>query len=136
MGAAMAPAAVDTLKRYFDESGKSPDEFSAIFTGDLGWEGSGILVDFLRAEEIDIARVHRDCGLLLYDRIGQDVHAGGSGCGCSATVLSAYIMKKLAELELTDILFVATGALMSPTSSNQGESIPGICHLLRLEANL
>ncbi|MGN1129641.1 MAG: stage V sporulation protein AD [Candidatus Flemingiibacterium sp.] len=132
MGAAMAPAAVDTLKRYFDESGKSPDEFSAIFTGDLGWEGSGILVDFLRAEGIDIARVHRDCGLLLYDRIGQDVHAGGSGCGCSATVLSAYIMKKLADLELTDILFVATGALMSPASLQQGLTIPGVAHLVRI----
>ena len=134
MGAAMAPAAADTLKRYFDESGKKPGDFSAIFTGDLGFEGSGILVDFLAAEGYDISGVHRDCGLLMYDRVGQDVHAGGSGCGCSASVLSAYIIRKLLEGELRDILFIATGALMSPASVQQGLTIPGIAHLLRIVA--
>ncbi len=75
----MAPAAVDTIKRYFTESSKKPEDFDAIITGDLGYEGSGILVDLLRTENIDIARRHLDCGLLMYDRMGQDVHAGGSG---------------------------------------------------------
>ena len=132
MGAAMAPAAIDTLKRYFDESGKKPEDFSAIFTGDLGYEGSGILVDFLRAEGYDISGVHRACGLIIYARKGQDVHAGGSGCGCSATVLSGFIIRKMLELELRDILFIATGALMSPASLQQGLTIPGIAHLVRL----
>lgn len=132
MGAAMAPAAIDTLKRYFTESGKSPDDFAAIVTGDLGHEGSGILVDLLRAEGIDIAKQHKDCGLLMYDRVGQDAHAGGSGCGCSATVLAGHILKKMRELELPDILFVATGAMMSPSSVQQGLTIPGIAHLLHI----
>lgn len=132
MGAAMAPAAVDTLKRYFEESGKRPKDFSAIFTGDLGAEGSGILTDFLLGEGYDISDVHNDCGLMIYDREGQDVHSGGSGCGCSAAVLSGYIFEKMMCGELRDILFVATGALMSPSSVQQGLTIPGIAHLLHI----
>ena len=138
MGAAMAPAAIDTLTRYFSESGKSPEDFSAIFTGDLGYEGSGILIDMLRAGGIDIGRVHHDCGLMIYDRERQDAHAGGSGCGCGATVLESHILRKMRELELTDVLFVATGAMMSPASVQQGLTIPGIAHLVHLtmsEAN-
>ena len=135
MGAAMAPAAVDTLSRYFDESGLSPDEFSAIFTGDLGYEGSGILIDFLRARGIDIGKVHQDCGLMIYDRERQDVHAGGSGCGCSACVLQGYILDELRQGRLRDILFVATGAMMNQASLQQGLTIPGIAHLVRISAS-
>lgn len=135
MGAAMAPAAVDTLSRYFDESRLAPDEFSAIFTGDLGYEGSGILVDFLRARGIDIGKVHRDCGLMIYDRERQDVHAGGSGCGCSACVLQGYILDELRQGRLRDILFVATGAMMNQASLQQGLTIPGIAHLVRISAS-
>lgn len=133
MGAAMAPAAADTLKRYFDESGISPNEFSGIFTGDLGYEGSGILKDLLTAEGYDISDVHNDCGLMIYDRKAQDVHAGGSGCGCSTAVLTGYIINKLMSGELSDILFIATGALMSPASVQQGLTIPGIAHLVRIK---
>ncbi|MBQ8508352.1 MAG: stage V sporulation protein AD [Clostridia bacterium] len=132
MGAAMAPAAIDTLKRYFTQSKKSPDEFSAIFTGDLGYEGSGILIDLLRAEGIDIGRVHHDCGLMIYDRERQDMHAGGSGCGCGATVLAGHILPRMRELALTDVLFVATGAMMSPGAVQQGLTIPGIAHLVHI----
>ena len=132
MGAAMAPAAIDTLSRYFDESGSKPEDFSAIFTGDLGQEGSGILLDLLGARGIDIGKVHNDCGLLIYDRERQDVHAGGSGCGCGACVLQGYILDELREGRLRDILFVATGAMMNQASLQQGLTIPGIAHLVRI----
>ncbi len=132
MGAAMAPAAYDTLRRYFNESGKAPSDFSAIFTGDLGFEGSGILADLLKADGIDISGVHRDCGLMIYDREKQDVHAGGSGCGCCATVLGAHILPELKRSKLTDILILATGAMMNTASIQQGLTIPGIAHLVHI----
>ena len=134
MGAAMAPSAVDTLKRYFDETGRQPSDFSAIFTGDLGYEGSGILCDLLAADGCDISSVHRDCGLLIYDREGQDVHAGGSGCGCAATVLAAYILPALKSGRMKEVLFMATGALMNTASIQQGLTIPGIAHLVHFSS--
>ncbi len=134
MGAAMAPSAVDTLKRYFDESGSEPEDFDAIFTGDLGYEGSGILVDLLRSDGYDISRVHKDCGMLIYDRERQDMHAGGSGCGCCATVLAGHILRELCEGRLKNILFMATGAMMNTASLQQGLTIPGIAHLLHIKA--
>lgn len=134
MGAAMAPAAIDTFCRYFKESGEMPDDFDAVITGDLGHEGSAILVELLAKEGYDISRNHFDCGLMIYDREKQDVHAGGSGCGCSASVLSAYFLKELRELKLKRVLFAATGAMMSPSSVLQGLTIPGIAHLLRIES--
>ncbi len=130
MGAAMAPAAADTLLRYFNESGKSPDDFDRIFTGDLGVEGSGILIDLLGEKGYNIKNVHRDCGMIIYDLKKQDVHAGGSGCGCSATVLTSYIIPKMKKLEFKEVLFMATGAMMSPTSIQQGLTIPSIAHLV------
>ena len=133
MGAAMAPAAIDTIGAYFKESGDSPDEFDAIVTGDLGYEGSSILVDMLKSGGLDISKQHRDCGLLIYDREKQDAHAGGSGCGCSASVLAAYFLPRLKNGEIKKILFLATGAMMSPTSLLQGLTIPGIAHLLKIE---
>ncbi len=135
MGAAMAPAAVDTLKRFFRDSGKSPSNFDAIFTGDLGQVGSDLLIELLRQEGIEIRSKHRDCGLLLFDRETQNVQAGASGCGCSASVLTSHIIPKLQSGEYGDILFVATGALMSTVAIQQGESIPGIAHLVWISSS-
>ncbi len=133
MGAAMAPSCYDTLLRYFKLSSHSPDDFDLILTGDLGYEGSEILKDLLLKDGIDIRKNHNDCGLLIFDRGIQDVHAGGSGCGCSASVLAGYILKLLNAQKLKNILFIGTGALMSPMTLFQGLSIPGISHLIRIE---
>lgn len=134
MGAAMAPAAIDTLARYLDESERAPSEFDAILTGDLGYEGSEILCDILTSHGYPVGPVHRDCGLMIYDRERQDKHAGGSGCGCSAVTLAAHVLPRLRSGEWRQILFMATGALMSPMSLQQGNNIPGIAHLLRITA--
>ncbi len=134
MGAAMAPAAVSTLTRYFDQSGTAPKDYDLIVTGDLGWEGSRILCDLTAAEGLDIAECHNDCGKMIFSRNTQDTHSGGSGCGCAAVVLGGYLLPKLQRGELKRILFLATGAMMSPDSVKQGQSIPGVAHLLCLEA--
>ena len=134
MGAAMAPATMDTLTRYFSESGRAPRDFDMILTGDLGYEGSSILCELMKTEGLDISKVHTDCGMIIYNRETQDVHSGGSGCGCAATVLGAYILPRLARGELSDVLFLATGAMMSPASIQQGLSIPSIAHLLHFES--
>lgn len=135
MGAAMAPAAADTLLRYFAESGDSPEDYDAIITGDLGRVGSELLADLLAMKGLSLAGRHRDCGVLLYDPRRQDVHAGGSGCGCCAAVFSAYFLPLLLRGEARRMLVLATGALMSPTSVQQGGTIVGIAPLLRLEVN-
>ena len=133
MGAAMAPACIDTIKRYFKASELSPSDFDLIATGDLGYEGSEILIDLLFKDGIDIRKNHNDCGLMIFDRKTQDVHAGGSGCGCSSVVLSCDILKKLEGGVYKNVLFIGTGALMSPMTLFQGMSIPGVAHLIRLE---
>lgn len=133
MGAAMAPAAADTILRYFELSGKNVSDVGAIITGDLGFEGGEILCELLGGEGLDIRSKYNDCGALIYDRIRQDKHAGGSGCGCSAVVLAAYFLKKLRSAELGDMLFIGTGAMMSPSSIQQGQYIPAVAHLVRLE---
>ena len=132
MGGAMAPAAADTLLHFLADTDTKPSDYDRIFTGDLGAVGSKLLRDLTAREGVAIDEVHEDCGLLLYDRKTQDVHAGGSGCGCSAIVLCGHILPKMETGEWKNVLFIATGALMSPTSSQQGESIPGIAHLLHL----
>lgn len=133
MGAAMAPAAASTLVRYFSESRLSPDDFDLILTGDLGQVGSSILCDLMKREGLDISRVHDDCGLIIYKGVERpDVNSGGSGCGCAATVLGAHILPRIESGELKNVLFMATGAMMSPSSVQQGLSIPSIAHLLRL----
>ena len=132
MGAAMAPAAADTLQHYFEDTGTSPDDYDLIVTGDLGMVGHDILVDLMGRNGYSLGDNYTDCGLLLYDRKRQDVHAGGSGCGCSAGVLCGHLLPQMQKGNLKKILFGATGALMSTTSSQQGESIPGICHLLEI----
>ncbi len=132
MGAAMAPAAARTLKDFFEDTSTSPADYDLILTGDLGEIGKKLLLELLQKDGIDISGNHDDCGLMIYDRNNQDVHAGGSGCGCSASILCSVILKKLKNKELRNILFVATGALMSLTSAQQGESIPGIAHLINI----
>lgn len=134
MGAAMAPAAADTLLRFFADTGTKPDAYDAIVTGDLGIVGSDLLCELMQREGVDIQKKHRDCGAMIFDPQEQDTHAGGSGCGCSASVLCGYFLPRLKSGELQSILFAATGALMSPTASQQGESIPGISHLVHLTA--
>ena len=132
MGAAMAPAAADTLANFFADTATGPENYDLIVTGDLSAVGSDLLRELLDRQHIDLGTRHADCGLMIYDRNKQDVHAGGSGCGCSASVLCSYLLGKMERRELNNVLFVATGALMSPTSSQQGESIPGIAHLVHL----
>lgn len=129
MGAAMAPAAASTFATFFKDTGTRPEDYDRIFTGDLGKVGSMLLLELLQEEGYDLSRNHEDCGLLLYSP-EQDVHAGGSGCGCSASVLCAHILPRLRKGEYKEVLFAATGALMSPTLVQQGESIPGIAHLI------
>lgn len=133
MGAAMAPAAAGTLLNFFKDTETKPDDYDIILTGDLGYVGTNLLYELLEREGIDIRCRHSDCGTLIFDREKQDVHAGGSGCGCSASVLCSYIMHRLEKGDFGNILFMSTGALMSPTSSFQGESIPGIAHLLNIK---
>ncbi len=134
MGAAMAPACADTLLRYFKETSLSPDYFDVIVTGDLGAEGSSILWELLLEEGIDISENHRDCGTDIYDLESQDVHSGGSGCGCSASVIGANYLERIKSGKISDMLFVGTGALMNTMSVQQGNSIPGVAHLVRITA--
>lgn len=133
MGAAMAPAAASTFATFFKDTGTRPEDYDRIFTGDLGKVGSMLLLELLQEEGYDLSRNHEDCGLLLYSP-EQDVHAGGSGCGCSASVLCAHILPRLRKGEYKEVLFAATGALMSPTLVQQGESIPGIAHLIHFSS--
>lgn len=132
MGGAMAPAAADTIKTFFDATKMKPEDFDCIITGDLGEVGSTLLIDLLKKENIDISKQHNDCGKLIFDAIEQDVHAGGSGCGCSASVLCGYFLPKVKAGKIKNMLFIATGALMSPTATAQGESIPSIAHLVHI----
>ena len=134
MGAAMAPAALSTLKAHFADTGRAPGDYDAIITGDLGHFGHGLLEELMRREGYAFPHVFTDCGILLYDAQRQDVHAGGSGCGCSAAVFAGHILKCLREGMWRRVLFAPTGALMSVVTSQQGESIPGICHALAIEA--
>lgn len=132
MGAAMAPAAADTILRYFKYSDHRSEEFDLIVTGDLGFEGGSILCELLLSEGLDIRARYNDCGMMIYDRKKQDMHAGGSGCGCSAVVLASHLFPRLCRGDLRRILFVGTGAMMSPASIQQGESIPAVAHLLQI----
>ena len=133
MGGCMAPAACDTIYRNFCDFDRTPDDYDAIFTGDLGAVGKRILLDLLKEKGYDIESIYQDCGLLIFDGETQDTHSGGSGCGCSASVLAAYILPELAKGTWKRVLFVPTGALLSKTSFNEGDSIPGIAHAVVLE---
>jgi len=134
MGAAMAPAAALTLSRFFEDTGTNPDAYDLILTGDLGAVGSELLIQLLEREGREIRKNHADCGLILYDKEKQNVDSGGSGCGCSAAVLCAHILPEIQKGNIKDVLFAATGALMSPMSIQQGQNIPGIAHLLHISS--
>lgn len=136
MGSAMAPAAYETLKAHFEDTGREPDYYDLILTGDLGAIGHDTLEDLFRQDGLTLGEHYNDCGLLIFDLKTQDVHAGGSGCGCSASVFSSYIMDGFAAGRWSKVLFAPTGALMSPTSSQQGDSIPGVCHAIAIEKTL
>lgn len=134
MGAAMTPAAYSTISAHLRDTGRSPDFYDLIVTGDLGELGRTLLLELFQRDGIDLSDRHTDCGLLIFDRVRQDVHAGGSGCGCCASVLTGYLVEGLRSGKWQNILFCPTGALHSPTSSLQGESVPGICHAVALSA--
>ena len=133
MGAAMAPAAYETLKAHFADTGRTPDYYDAIFTGDLGAIGRDTVQALFKANGVYLGPTYMDCGVLIYELATQDVHAGGSGCGCCASVLGAHILRGMTNGVWSKVLVAATGALMSPTSFQQGDSIPGICHAVALE---
>ncbi len=132
MGAAMAPAAADTIARYLSATRTRPADYDAIVTGDLGAVGSRLMLKLMEQNGYDLRSVHRDCGVMMFNSSTQDTHAGGSGCGCSASIICGYFLPKLQSGELRNILYAATGALLSPMLCQQGESIPGICHLVHL----
>lgn len=133
MGAAMAPAAADTIYQHLSDFGRCVEDYDKIITGDLGSIGQTILKELLLKKDICLGERHEDCGMLIYDAETQDTHAGGSGCGCAAATLAAYIFPKLQRGEWKRVLFVPTGALMSKVSFNEGQSIPGIAHAVVLE---
>lgn len=133
MGAAMAPACFDTIITHLEDTGRDPSYYDLICTGDLGILGSDILKEQLKNYGIDIYSVHNDCGMMIFDCNAQDTKTGGSGCGCSASVFSGYVFKKLMDKSINRVLLISTGALMSPVSLGQGESIPGIAHAIAIE---
>ena len=130
-----SPAAADTIKGFFEDTGTLPDDYDAVFTGDLGSVGTTLLYELLQKEGINLQNVHKDCGNMIFNPEKQDVHAGGSGCGCSASVLCSHILNGMKKGAYKNILFCATGALMSPTSTQQGQSIPCIAHLVNIKIN-
>ena len=133
MGAAMAPAAFDTLTAHFQDTGRDFDDYDAVFTGDLGAIGHDILQDLLQKDGRSPGLKYYDCGVLIYDLKTQDVHAGGSGCGCSAAVLTGHILPAMERGVWRRVLFAGTGALMSPLTCQQGFAIPGVCHAVAIE---
>ena len=133
MGAAMAPAALDTLITHFKDTGRSPNYYDGIFTGDLGYVGKEILIENALLKGYNIKNNYNDCGVLMFDKETQDTHSGGSGCACAATVFSGYLYNQLKQKKLKKILLIPTGALTNSTTSQQGESIPGIAHAVSIE---
>lgn len=132
MGAAMAPAAYTTLSAHFSDTGKIPTDYDLIVTGDLGQLGKNLVIELFRRDGIDLSKNYNDCGLMLYDLEKQDVHCGGSGCGCSAAVLTGHILNEMKKQTWNRVLFCGTGALHSPVALGQGESVPGICHAVAI----
>lgn len=134
MGAAMAPAFVDTIMRHLSATGRDISHYDLILSGDLGLIGKSIAIELFEKEGIAIGDRYNDCGAMIFDKQTQDTHAGGSGCGCAASMLCGYILPRMRSGDLKRVLFAATGALMSPTSTMQGESIPSISHAISFEA--
>lgn len=133
MGAAMAPAALDTLLTHFQDTKRNPSYYDGIFTGDLGYIGKEILIELAEKRGFNIKSNYNDCGVMIFDKGSQDTHSGGSGCACCGSVFSGYLFNQLKQKKLTKILLIATGALMNSTSSQQGESIPSIAHAISIE---
>lgn len=133
MGAAMAPAAVDTIITHFKDTGRQPSFYDAIITGDLGHIGKEIVIDLMKTRGYNISANYNDCGVMIFDKKSQDTHSGGSGCACIATTFSGYLFNMLKTRKYKRILAVATGALTNATTSQQGESIPGIAHAIAVE---
>jgi len=129
----MANAAADTVVTHLEDSNRSHEYYDLIVTGDLGYVGKELLIELLKRRGYDISRNHRDCGIEIFDRTTQDTHAGGSGCACSGVVFAAYFYEKMKKGEIDKMLFVPTGALMSPISVQQGENILGIAHAIAIE---
>lgn len=132
-GAAMAPAALDTLITHLQDTGRDPSYYDAIITGDLGYIGKDILIELAATRGYNIKSNYNDCGVLIFNKEEQDVHSGGSGCACCASVFSGYLLNQLRKKKYKRILLMATGALMNSTTSQQGESIPGIAHAVSIE---
>ncbi len=133
MGAAMAPAALDTLITHFKDTGRNPSYYDAIITGDLGHIGKEILIELAQTKGYNIKSNYNDCGVLIFDKNSQDTHSGGSGCACCGSVFSGYLFNQLKDKKLKKILLIATGALTNATTAQQGESIPGIAHAVSIE---
>ena len=133
MGAAMAPAALDTLITHLKDTGRKPSYYDAIITGDLGHIGKEIVTEMASSKGYNIKSNYNDCGVLIFDKQKQDTHSGGSGCACCGTVFSGYFFKQLKDKKINKILLIATGALTNSTSTQQGESIPGIAHAIAIE---
>lgn len=129
----MAPAAADTIIQHMKDFHVKPGDYDKIITGDLGEVGKTVLQDLLLQKDIDITEQHMDCGIEIFNDATQDTHSGGSGCGCSATVLSALVLRQLERGIWNKVLFIPTGALLSKTSFNEGKSVPGIAHAIVLE---
>ena len=133
MCAAMAPAFNDTLIAHFLDTGRNPSYYDAIISGDLGHIGKEIAIDLAKSQGYNIKSNYNDCGVLIFDKNAQDTHSGGSGCACCGTVFSGYFFKQLKDRKIKKLLLIATGALTNSTSSQQGESIPGIAHAISIE---
>ena len=136
MGCAMAPAAFETIRAHLQDLERSPEDFNLIVTGDLGQLGKEMLLELSRREGLSLGGKLTDCGTMVFDNTKQDVHAGGSGCGCSAITLCGDLLSKLQTGKLKRILFCGTGALLSPTSTQQGLPVPGICHAVCIEGGI
>jgi stage V sporulation protein AD len=132
MGAAMAPSALSTIRAHFEDLKLTSNDYDLIVTGDLGQVGKDVLLTLSQREGLGLGGKLTDCGTLVFDLLKQDVHAGGSGCGCSAITLCGYLLDKIARGKLNRILFCGTGALLSPTSTQQGLPIPGVCHAVSI----
>lgn len=135
MGAAMAPAAMDTMINHFKDTGYKPSDYDLIITGDLGLVGKAIVLEMMRKENYNLAGIYSDCGVEIFDPKLQDTHAGGSGCGCSATVFNGYVFKEILKGKYKRVLLMSTGALHSTLITQQGESIPGIAHAITIDIN-
>ena len=128
----MAPAAYTSIRTHLEDMGTAPEDYDLIVTGDLGKIGKSIVMDFFDRDGVKLGSRYNDCGTMIFDIEKQDVHAGGSGCGCSAVTLCGHILKRMKKQELHRVLFCATGALLSPLSTQQGESVPGVCHVVSI----